>query len=738
MSGAAEFRELMMLLGRDDQERMSICYGIGQSFTSVLTTVGQAGAIVETLADGNVWYGIAGLHPRVQHGRGLETDAVSIREMCPDCDVSPGKFANYDDVLQFITNVSKVLGQRPVAVVFTGHGLQPHWAIESEPGVTDWVDETSAAYVDAKALMARFRRLVIYEAGKLGAKLDNVYDLSRVLRVPGTHNTKDMADPIPTMIMVKEGSPLAYGGVLERLDEYGYPEMDGDRKPIPVTVSNPENWAYSTSGCDYAARMISGWRTDTPKDGARHPWLLSQMTRLAAAHRAGCLLEADHDRATLVLTKRFQQLLTILAPQRPEGRGEIEDCRLRGIKNAAGKNISELGKELGGFPHKTHPGPEEREQWQAENPSGGAGPCQEPGDPTGEEDEGRRLQLTWADTIIPKRVVWGWKTNETNGRIPAGSLTLMAGREGTGKSSAAIWFCAQITAGTLPGSYFGVPRRVLYCAAEDSWEHTLVPRLMAAGADLAMVARVEVVEKKESIGVLTLPHDIDSLKLSIRDNDVALLVLDPLMSYMHARLDTHKSADVRQALDPMAKLADATGAIVLAIAHFNKASGSDAATLITGSGAFKDVPRAVFGFARKKDGTGVVSQVKNSLGLSDLPHLSYEIKATPVSIEGGAEDIGMFMMTGESNESVGDVLSDAAGGTEKRTKTDLAVEWLNVYLREHGGSVDAEEVKKAAKDGEGISESTLHRARIKLCVQSYQPVHKGPFIWRFPLFGGAR
>src|SRR5699024_3081841 len=46
----------------------------------------------------------------------------------------------------------------------------------------------------------------------------------------------------------------------------------------------------------------------------------------------------------------------------------------------------------------------------------------------------RRARITWASQIEPEPVVWAWRDGE-HGRIPAGSLSVAAGREGTGKSS---------------------------------------------------------------------------------------------------------------------------------------------------------------------------------------------------------------------------------------------------------------------------------------------------------------
>ena len=73
------------------------------------------------------------------------------------------------------------------------------------------------------------------------------------------------------------------------------------------------------------------------------------------------------------------------------------------------------------------------------------------------------------------------------------------------------------------------------------------------------------------------------------------------MSAISDHLDTHVNRQVRQALDPLARMADRTGCIVGGIAHFNKSSGTDASSLITATGAFKDVARYIFAFATDEE-----------------------------------------------------------------------------------------------------------------------------------------
>ncbi len=330
----------------------------------------------------------------------------------------------------------------------------------------------------------------------------------------------------------------------------------------------------------------------------------------------------------------------------------------------------------------------------------------------------RRVKLTWAAQIEPEPVVWAWE-DQGEGRIPAGSLSMAAGREGTGKSSFGIWLAAQITNGQLPGSWFGQRRAVFYLAVEDSWRHTLVPRLLAAGADLTRVARFEVVNELDAEVTLSLPYDNALLERSIIEYAAALVVVDPLMSVIGERIDTHRSREVRTALDPIAKMADRTGAVILGIAHFNKGSGSDVSALITGSGAFKDVPRSIFGFACDEfdENNGrVMTQSKNSLGRNDLPSLGYRIESAEIPTSKGAAKTGRFVFTGESDRTVSDILRDAArGAADDHGDQNPAQRFILRYIAQHAdenGEVLARDVI-AAGDSAGYTDKDLTKARVR-------------------------
>jgi hypothetical protein len=352
------------------------------------------------------------------------------------------------------------------------------------------------------------------------------------------------------------------------------------------------------------------------------------------------------------------------------------------------------------------------------------------------EPTGRRLVLTAASEIEPEPVVWAWEDVSdglapNSGRIPLGSLSVAAGREGTGKSSFGIWLAAQITQGILPGQLYGQPRPVIYAAVEDSWKHTLVPRLIAAGADLTKVFRVEVVEDEQVGFTLSLPTDNVLLERDIREMSAALLVLDPLMSTINANIDTHRERDVRVALDPLARLADRARCVVLGIAHFNKGAGTDPSSLITGSGAFKNVPRSVFGFAVDGDGGRVMTQTKNSLGRLDLPSLSYQIEGVDIPTRLGPAHVGRLKWLGHSDRSVTDILGER-GDTEEQEDRKDAAKWLRGYLVDNGGEAAAVDVFKAG-DKDGFGKDALKRAKKRAGVVSEKDAMDAGWMWRIPL-----
>jgi KaiC/GvpD/RAD55 family RecA-like ATPase len=97
---------------------------------------------------------------------------------------------------------------------------------------------------------------------------------------------------------------------------------------------------------------------------------------------------------------------------------------------------------------------------------------------------------------------WAWQD-----RIPLGGVTLLAGQEGSGKTTILANVLARATRGQLPGDLIGDPVGCVYATAEDSHSRTLAPRMAAAGADLDRIFFVEVDGLAGGLSILEICSD---------------------------------------------------------------------------------------------------------------------------------------------------------------------------------------------------------------------------------------
>ncbi len=353
---------------------------------------------------------------------------------------------------------------------------------------------------------------------------------------------------------------------------------------------------------------------------------------------------------------------------------------------------------------------------------------QKPKAPIDAHDGSRTLQLTPASAIKPRPVRWLWE-----GRIAIGTLALLAGREGIGKSTLAYWLVAQITRGRLPGESFGKPRAVLIAATEDSWAHTIVPRLIAAKADLDRVFRVAVRSADEVYVGMNVIKDLKLLEQAAAQVDAGLLLLDPLMSRLGDQ-DTHKDSDVRIALEPMVDVADRVGMSVLGLIHHNKSGSTDPLQLIMGSKAFTAVARSVHTVVIDPDDEEEERKLfgtpKNNLGRTNLPTLSFTIASTAIDTDEGTAWTGRLVWGAEISESIGAVMERSGAENTDRTALKEAADWLHDFLS-MTGVVGSARVKEEGRKA-GHSESALKRARHRIKAETRSEGFPRTTYWYLP------
>jgi putative DNA primase/helicase len=213
-----------------------------------------------------------------------------------------------------------------------------------------------------------------------------------------------------------------------------------------------------------------------------------------------------------------------------------------------------------------------------------------------EKANGRALVIARASEIELKPVEWLWPR-----RAALGKLTLIAGEPGLGKSQLTVSLAATVTTGgQWPCATDRAPRgSVVILSAEDDASDTIAPRLKAAGADLNRVQLVSAVNasdgKTTSRRSFNLQTDLDLLERAMRQvGDVRLVVIDPITSYLGKGVDSHKNAEVRSVLEPVAEMAARWQAAVIGVTHFSKGGGTSAINRFIGSIAFIAAARAAF------------------------------------------------------------------------------------------------------------------------------------------------
>jgi putative DNA primase/helicase len=341
------------------------------------------------------------------------------------------------------------------------------------------------------------------------------------------------------------------------------------------------------------------------------------------------------------------------------------------------------------------------------------------------------IRLQNIDEVEMLNIEWLWPS-----RLARRKHTMLAGPGGMGKSQLACNIAATLsTRGNWPNNEGTAPRgTVLILTAEDDLSDTLVPRLIAAGADTKMIKTIEAVQVGDGTErKFSLLADIANLKQLIEElGDVVLVIIDPITSYLGSD-EMHSTSQARNALDPLNRLAMDTGVAILSISHLNKSKNESARSRVTGSTAMVDAPRAAFmvGEHRDEEGIYVFAPLKNNIARAPRS-LTYSIENVTLDQKdkSGNPIKTTRLVWGESTEMTANDLTGGAARAPGRLYE--AKDFLRHILA--NGARPAKEVQEAAAE-EGISQQTLRRARKDLRVKTRPNGYQGASMWSLPNTG---
>ncbi len=342
MAMTKPFQELLERLGRSQSDAVTICYqGSAQGFRAKTTTVLHADTVVDALNDTkvNVWYEI---NPSNVDGRAKAEDINRLSALWIDIDFKETGIQSEHNASTLVTLISDLIGVSPTAIVHSGHGLQPYWAIDPEEEFTMEM---------ATGILQRWGGFVRWVAASQGGSLDSVFDMARIFRAPGSINFKDATNPVLVDVEFPDNwRPLSIEEINDVLITHGFSSVTTMPSDFEQVSAN-EDWQYADADCHWAGNLFSTVRPITvPK--SRHGWLLQQLVIINAAHRNGCLTENTAHLLIEQLSERFQQFLQT-APVREMTPGEIHGANRWAIARVETFDDRKLNEELRGHKHAT-------------------------------------------------------------------------------------------------------------------------------------------------------------------------------------------------------------------------------------------------------------------------------------------------------------------------------------------------------------------------------------------------
>jgi putative DNA primase/helicase len=294
-------------------------------------------------------------------------------------------------------------------------------------------------------------------------------------------------------------------------------------------------------------------------------------------------------------------------------------------------------------------------------------------------------------------------------------------------STAGYWPCHE---GRAPLGY------VIILSAEDGEDDTIKPRLMAAGANCSKIHIVSAVRDGSDHKMFNLQRDLDLLESLILTlgKSVAAVIIDPLTAYL-GRVDSHKSAEMRAVLGPIAEMAARLNVGFIGNTHLTKSiEHGKALYRFIGSIATVAAARAAFAIVEDRDDPArrLLLHAKNNLA-PEQAGLAFRLEQ---HIVGEGIVASAVAWEGDHVDHTADSALNA-DGEHAATAKDDAIDFLQRVLA--AGPVPVREVEREAREYGLLGDTApieqckpLRMARKALRIKVQKAGMQGGWVWSLP------
>lgn len=318
-----------------------------------------------------------------------------------------------------------------------------------------------------------------------------------------------------------------------------------------------------------------------------------------------------------------------------------------------------------------------------------------------------------------RRTRWAWSD-----WAPLGCIGVIAGDGGSGKGIMTSHVLARLTKGLLPGDLQRKPVSVGWVGDEDNWNEVILPRLIAAGADVDRTFKIDA----PAGHALDVVRDIPSLAAKVDEHGLRVIAFEAIADHIHV-VDEHRNGLVRTALTPLRGLAREKSLLALATTHLNKSPSTSYHARVMGATALLAVARVGWLVAQhpeSDDGRRVLAFGKGNVGPWPAT-LSFDIEGVDVAHPTDPNETPNVGYVVNVDEEPDLTAEDVLGGSRRDSGGEQEVrDFLQAVLAD--GPVGAVDVLKEAKDA-GVAERTLKRYKAAAKAESFKD-NNGGWFWR--------
>ena len=242
---------------------------------------------------------------------------------------------------------------------------------------------------------------------------------------------------------------------------------------------------------------------------------------------------------------------------------------------------------------------------------------------------------------------------------------------------------------------------VILLSAEDSVDKKVKPLLEAAGANIGFIHPM-IVQRGADEEMLILPDQIPLLEAAVVNVGAKLVVIDPLVTYIPATLNTHKDHDMKRALTPLSSLAQRTNTTIVGIFHEKKDRSGSAKLWAQGSLAFGTTCRVQMAMMKNSEEEVTLEVVKSNIGREGTGIL---LRADIVEIAPGI-NVPRLTRAGQAPVSIQDLVNGQKG--EELSKTHQGAILSLDILENEGEQKQSELFERVARET-GLKIGTVKR-----------------------------